>query len=100
MVVKGVRRGFKTVQEQVGDSLGGSKKDAEVRQVELLGEGSSSLAARLCTACTTSTADMLKDQYACDVIVETAQAGSSGTALLGQSYLQSLSVMVQQQADR
>ena len=68
------------MQEQVGENLGGSKKDSEVRRQELLGEGSNSLAARLCTACRDNAAHMLKDQHACDVIVEVAQAGSSGNS--------------------
>lgn len=67
------------VQEQVGDTLGGSKKDSELRRQEILGEGPSSFAGLLCKACKSNAADMLRDPQACDVIVEVAQAGSSGT---------------------
>lgn len=67
-----------TGQEQVGELLGGSKKDSELRRQEILGEGASSLAGLLCKACKDNAADMLRDPQACDVIVEVAQAGSSG----------------------
>ncbi len=66
------------MQEQVGDTLGGSKKDSELRRQEILGEGPSSFAGLLCKACKSNAADMLRDPQACDVIVEVAQAGSSG----------------------
>ncbi len=68
------------IQEQVGDTLGGSKKDNELRRQEILGEGASSFAGLLCKACKLNAADMLRDPQACDVIVEVAQAGSSGTS--------------------
>lgn len=58
--------------------LGGSKKDNDVRRQEILGEGVGSLAGSLCSACSAHAADMLRDPRACDVIVEVAQAGSSG----------------------
>ncbi|KAL0034219.1 hypothetical protein WJX77_003906 [Trebouxia sp. C0004] len=72
--------GFKILedQEQVGETLGGSKKDNELRRQEILGEGASSFAGLLCKACKLNAADMLRDPQACDVIVEVAQAGSSG----------------------
>ena len=68
------------IQEQVGDTLGGSKKNSELRRQEILGEGPSSFAGLLCKACKSNAADMLRDPQACDVIVEVAQAGSSGTS--------------------
>ena len=67
------------LQEQAGETLGGSKKDCEVRRQEILGEGPSSLAGLLCKACKDGAADMLRDPLACDVIVELAQAGCSGS---------------------
>ena len=69
-----------TVQEHKGDTLGGSKKDNELRRQEILGEGASSFAGLLCKACKLNAADMLRDPQACDVIVEVAQAGNSGTS--------------------
>ena len=58
--------------------MGGSKKDSELRRQEILGEGASSFAGLLCKACKLNAADMLRDPQACDVMVEVAQAGSSG----------------------
>lgn len=66
-------------QEQEQAVLGGSKKDNDVRRQEILGEGASSLAGLLCSTCSTHAVDMLRDPRACDVMVEVAQAGSSGT---------------------
>ncbi|DBA93738.1 TPA: hypothetical protein ACH3X3_013804 [Trebouxia sp. C0006] len=72
-------------QEQVGDTLGGSKKNSELRRQEILGEGPSSFAGLLCKACKSNAADMLRDPQACDVIVEVAQAGSSGVLTIHHS---------------
>lgn len=72
-----------SVQEQVGDTLGASKKDNELRRQEILGEGARSFAGLLCKACKLNAADMLRDPQACDVIIEVAQAGSSGKSAVG-----------------
>lgn len=70
------------VQEQTQSTLGGSKKDNDVRRQEILGEGASSLASALCDVCSANAANMLRSPMACDVIVEVAQAGSSGVPCL------------------
>ena len=65
------------LQEQAQSTLGGSKKDNDVRRQEVLGEGASSLGSALCNLCSANAASMLRSPLACDVIVEVAQAGNS-----------------------
>ena len=66
------------MQDSAGETLGVSKKDSETRRQEILGEGPSGLGRLLCRCCSDGAAEMLKHPLACDVIVEVAQAGSSG----------------------